>query len=312
MIKNYPIFYPSVSSVAKNRLTVLEHIEILSALKYPSLLISAFDIFHLNTIEKEKLQAILKTFESKQVNLIIDSGMYEKVWSQNDSWSYEQYKNVVKNLSYNFVFNFDEYINPKDLPTDEIIKSINQKDIKNLAPILHTKNSADLPELCYQIAKLDTVDVIAIPERELGNGILEGIQTVSKIKQKLLQLDKYKKIHILGTGNPLSILIYSAFGIDSFDGLDWCQTVVDFESATLYHSLQLDFFAHQSKFGELKEVSYITRLFAHNLEFYIDWMKNINLEIQNDSMDEMLKFYLPKSISNIIVQLYGEYHAATN
>jgi hypothetical protein len=48
-----------------------EHIEILSALKYPSLLISAFDIFHLNTIEKEKLQAILKTFESKQVNLIL-------------------------------------------------------------------------------------------------------------------------------------------------------------------------------------------------------------------------------------------------
>ena len=132
MIKNYPIFYPSVSSVAKNRLTVLEHIEILSALKYPSLLISAFDIFHLNTIEKEKLQAILKTFESEQVDLIIDSGMYEKVWSQNDSWSYEQYKNVVKNLSYNFVFNFDEYINPKYLPTDEIIKSINQKDIKML------------------------------------------------------------------------------------------------------------------------------------------------------------------------------------
>jgi hypothetical protein len=59
MIKNYPIFYPSVSSVAKNRLTVVEHIEILSALKYPSLLISAFDIFHLNTIEKENQDNLL-------------------------------------------------------------------------------------------------------------------------------------------------------------------------------------------------------------------------------------------------------------
>ncbi len=312
MIKNNPIFYPSVSSVAKNRLTALEHIEILSALKYPYLLISAFDIFHLNTIEKEKFQTILKAFENEQVDLIIDSGMYEKVWSQNDSWSFEQYESVVKDLSYSFVFNFDEYINPKDMPIDAIIKSINQKNIKNLAPILHTTNNDDLPELCYQIAKLDNVDVIAIPERELGNGILEGVQTVSKIKQKLAQIDKYKKIHILGTGNPLSILIYSAFGIDSFDGLDWCQTVVDYESATLHHSLQLDFFAHQSKMGEQKDISYITRLFAHNLEFYIEWMKNINFEIQNDSMDEMLKFYLPKSISNIILQLYGEYNAATN
>lgn len=311
-MKNQPIFYPSVSSVAKNRLTALEHIEILSALKYPSLLISAFDIFHLNTTEKEKLGIILKTFKSNNIDLIIDSGMYEKVWSQKESWSFEQYKSVVKNLSYNFVFNFDEYINPKDIPTSEIINSINQNDTKSLVPILHTKNNDDLPELCYEIAKLDNVDVIAIPERELGNGILEGVQTVSKIKQKLLQIDKYKKVHILGTGNPLSILIYSAFGIDSFDGLDWCQTVVDFESATLHHSLQLDFFAHQSNFGELKDISYITRLFAHNLEFYDDWMKNINLEIQNDSISEMLKFYLPKSISNTILQLYGEYHAATN
>lgn len=311
-MKNKPIFYPSVSSVAKNRLTALEHIEILSVLNYPNFLISAYDIFNLNVQEREKFNDIYKNLIQQDKDLIIDSGMYEKVWAKDDSWCFENYKKTVESIKYNFVFNFDEYINPKDIPLERIVKSVTKSDIIGLSPILHTNKIADLPDLCLEVAKLDEVEIIAIPERELGNGIIEGINTILKIKQKLSTLKKYKRIHILGTGNPISILLYSAFGVDSFDGLDWCQTVVDYDSAILHHSLQLDFYAHQSELGNMEDISYNTRLLAHNLEFYLLWMKEINKEIQNNSIQDMLKYYLPKSILTDVLRIYGAYSETTN
>lgn len=244
-MNNSPVFYPSVSSVAKNRLSAFEHIEVLSALNYPNFLISAYDIFHLNEMESKKFHSIQKNLLDNDVDILVDSGMYEKVWSQDETWSFLDYKKTIDTLNYNYVFNFDKYINPKDIPLNDVLTSMQDSTIPNLSPILHTNRIEDLPDLCYQVAQLDKVEMIAIPERELGNGIIEGVNTVSKIKQRLSGLENYKKIHILGTGNPISILLYSVFGVDSFDGLDWCQTVVDYDSATLHHTLQLDFFSHQ-------------------------------------------------------------------
>jgi len=307
-MKNNPIFYPSVSSVAKNRLAVLDHIEILVALNHPHFLISAYDIFHLNKSEKETFKQIQQKLIDNKIDIIVDSGMYEKVWAQDDEWCYDHYKETIDLLSYNFVFNYDKYINPANMPSQQIIDSMNKSTIKNLSPIIHTKNIEDLPNLCLEVAKLENVNCIAIPERELGYGVLEGIRTVSKIKKLFNKQGCNKKIHILGTGNPISILMYSAFGINSFDGLDWCQTVVDYGSATLHHSLQLDFFAHQSKLGANKDIGYNTRLLAHNLEFYLLWMEEISREINNNSMVDMLKFYLPKSIEKEVVKLYESYN----
>lgn len=311
-MKNEPIFYPSVSSVAKNRLTALEHIELLCALNHPNFLISAYDIFHFNDYEQQKFKELYQNMIQNNTTLIIDSGMYERVWGRDGTWNFEDYKKTIRDIKYDFVFNFDEYINPKDTPLKSIVSSIKDSNIVSLSPILHTNKIADLPNLCLEIAKLDEVKIIAIPERELGNGIIEGINTISEIKQKLSTLKHYKKIHILGTGNPLSLLLYSAFGVDSFDGLDWCQTVVDYESATLHHSLQLDFYAHQSKLGNMKDISYNTRLLAHNLEFYLLWMSEINKEIQNNSIQDMLKYYLPTFVLTDVLRIYGEYSEKTN
>ena len=294
-------FYPSVSSVAKNKLSVMDHIEILLALRCPHFLISAYDFSHLTNNDKEKINS--KIVENN-IDLLLDSGMYEKAWSGNAKWDYEKYLETIKKIRYNHVFNFDEYINPTDVPIDEIATSVNESDISNLVPIVHTSKIEDLPSLCVEVASLDNVEMMAIPERELGNGIMEGVYTIIQIREKLKKLEKYTKIHLLGTGNPLSLLIYSAFGVDSFDGLDWCQTVADFETATLHHSLQLDFFAHQSHYGASRDMSYMVRLFAHNLEFYTQWMEEINKELSQGNIDQMMQYYLPNEIGSKIMKVY--------
>lgn len=311
-VKNRPIFYPSVSSIAKNKLTALEHIEVLIALKYPNFLISAYDIFYLNQEEKKRFEELKLEVIKNKIDIIIDSGMYEKIWKQDKSWSFQNYYQTIDSIKYNFVFNYDTYINPLDNPLDKIIASIKSSNITNLIPVLHTNSIEDLPNLCFEIAKFEEVKIIAIPERELGNGIIEGINTIIQIREQLSSLEKYTKIHLLGTGNPLSILLYSAFGVDSFDGLDWCQMVVNHEDASLHHSLQLDFFAYQSNYGKIDELSYTTRAFAHNLEFYLNWMSDINQELEQDTIENMLKCYLPKSIIEKILKLYGMYHERTN
>ncbi len=302
---NISIFYPSVSSVAKNKLSVMEHIEILLALGHPHFLISAYDFANLSSEEKKRLN---NKVAENGIDLLLDSGMYEKAWASDAKWEKSQYAETIKQINYSHVFNFDEYINPKDMPIEQIITSINESKIPNLVPIIHTSKIEDLPALCVEIATLETVEMIAIPERELGNGILEGVHTILQIREQLQQLGKYTKIHLLGTGNPLSLLIYSAFGVDSFDGLDWCQTVADFDTATLHHSLQLDFFAHQSHFGANEDMSYMVRLFAHNLEFYTQWMKEINRELSQGTIDQMMRYYLPK---NIQISILEAYHAKT-
>ena len=61
-------------------------------------------------------------------------------------------------------------------------------------------------------------------------------KTIIKIRKTLAPKKQYYPLHLLGTGNPLSILIYSICGADSFDGLEWCQTTVDYNTGLLYHS----------------------------------------------------------------------------
>ncbi|WP_182212931.1 hypothetical protein [Stenotrophomonas acidaminiphila] len=61
---------------------------------------------------------------------------------------------------------------------------------------------------------------------------------------------RYVGLHLLGTGNPISIALYAWAGADSFDGLEWCQTVVDHDTGLLFHLSQSDFFRRQTAWGE--------------------------------------------------------------
>ena len=135
--------------------------------------------------------------------------------------------------------------------------------------------------------------MIAVPERELGDGVLAIAKTVRKIREALNETGRYYPVHIVGSGNPLSILIYAACGADSFDGLDWCQTVVDHATGRLYHSLQLDFFAHQTPYASEAELPYLPRALAHNLMFYLGWMEKIRKSMGEGSIAEMIAKFIP-------------------
>jgi hypothetical protein len=142
--------------------------------------------------------------------------------------------------------------------------------------------------------------------------VLAIAKTVGAIRETLNETGRYYPVHIVGTGNPLSILVYAACGADSFDGLDWCQTVVDHTTGLLYHSLQLDFFTHQTPYGSDAKLPYLLRALAHNLMFYLGWMEKIRKAIGEGGIAEMIaKFIPPKTHSKLRELLPDNYKQKT-
>jgi hypothetical protein len=151
------------------------------------------------------------------------------------------------------------------------------------------------PEVARGVADRLTPVMIAMPERELGQGIIEKAETIWKIRKALNETGQYYPIHLLGTGNPLSILIYVLCGSDSFDGVEWFQTTVDHNTGLLYHFQQRELFGQQSEFCSKPELPYIQATLAHNLLFYRKWMEQIQTSLFSGTIAELAQGYLPSA-----------------
>jgi len=301
-----PCFFPSISGAAKNSLSPLEHLKILIALDYPAFLVSAFDIINAEPANRKAMLRLLHRAASRGQIILLDSGLYEKKWLRVKNWPRKSFHYAVRHTPCHFAFCYD---NPSPTGTASKIASAivsatihdkNAGQIRSIVPVVHSTKSKLFPSICTQIIKRLDVRMLAIPERELGAGIVAAAQTIALVREALNRTGRYYSLHILGAGNPLSVLVYSACGADSFDGLDWCQTVVDHTTARLYHTMQLDFFAHQTQFGTVNEMSYFARASAHNLLFYKNWMMNIQKQILVGSLNELLDRFVPsETISNL-------------
>ncbi len=302
-----PVFYPSVSSVAKNTWGVIDHIELLVSFNFPQFLVSCFDI-HKNKNNSDLKKALMTACDQNQI-LLFDSGIYEVVWSKSKRWNRRKYLKTLADNRVSHAFCFDEYVTfknktvqPSHISGDisKIVKQINKPII---SPIIHCKSIEDYIRYCVDISKNSRPKLLAIPERELGSGMIEVAINISRIRDALNKLETYQNLHILGTGNPLSMMVYSFVGADSFDGLDWCQTVVDYETATLHHTLHFDLYAHQGRWGNEKDMGLLTKCYLHNLDFYDKWMEQLRVSIATGQKESMISKYIKGPQRDIINNL---------
>lgn len=304
-----PCFFPSMSGAAKNALSPLEHLEIIMAVSYPHFLISAYDLFHSKRKDRLNIQRLLEKATSHGQVILMDSGLYEKKWLRAGSWPKKEFHGTLRNTPCHLAFCYDN-LNPKG-NTDQIALALSRSvetdrkkgDMNAIIPLIHAPDPGDFPPICSLVSKQIDPAMIAVPERELGDGVLAIAKTVGAIRKALDETGQYYPFHIVGTGNPLSILIYAACGADSFDGLDWCQTVVDHTTGRLYHSLQLDFFAHQTPYGSDGDLAYLPRALAHNLVFYMGWMESVRKSIRDGNIAEMITRFIPHEIHSNLWEL---------
>ena len=295
-----PLFFPSISSVK----TILRPLDYLKVLKSfvglnNQFLISAYDLAAPQNVV-ETIQ-IMTAMQKAGCIILMDSGNYESYWKEKQlNWRQSDFQRILNAYPCDLAFCFDEQHPPStinehiDLVTSKWRKDQEIASENTIIPIIH--GSADnLPTLCAAIAMSTRTSILAVPERNLGEGIINRAHTIDKIRRKLDKLDYYVILHLLGTGNPISIAIYSSMGADSFDGLEWCQTVVDHETALLYHFSQAEFFAEQTTWG-LTDLSFQARTLAHNLEFYTDWMQRLHKALLDNDIIKFCGLNFPAQI----------------
>jgi len=294
-----PFFFPSISSV-KTNLDPLEYLKIIVKSGYPGFLISAYDINNSNEKKKRQILELLeKASDNKQI-ILLDSGNYESFWFRNRKWSENKFIEILKTVTFNISFCFDCLEPPDNLK--EIVSTIEERvlyeqsiaECGSIVPIIHAPKKL-LIEAIVEVAKRLQPILIAIPERILGDGILERAKTLTQIRKALDSIDFYYPLHLLGTGNSLSILIYTICGADSFDGLEWCQTTVDHKTGLHYHFQQRELFEIPSTICSLKNDVYSLATLVQNLTFYVSWMSEIQREIQCNGLKESLMKYFPKT-----------------
>lgn len=311
-----PCFVKSISS-HETQLNPEAGLTVLSLFpNIDAILISAYDL-HIDNLNgdngtKEKLLDKMKNklveFNEHGVFIILDSGNYEKSRKHDDTWDKDMFNEVLSQTVFTYAFCFDDLYPDKNVQAhvNNIISSVKGEYEDYLIPIIHAPLEKEkrlyrqLPEIFFEYAKRNKSPIIAVPERELGEGMKEKINTVMMIRERLNTLDYYQPIHILGTGNPLSIVLLAAAGADFFDGLEWCRTVADRNTGFLFHHQQFDFFKSQAE--ELANsdlvreamkdegLGYNLKMALHNLDFFDEWMDELQRKIIDNSVSDMLAY----------------------
>ena len=311
-----PVFFFSLSSY-ETKIAPDQGIRALDVLGVKSVLVSARDTA--KATSRSEIIRRLRRVKNSGGAILLDSGNYEegRIASLRQkknrpfsnipgTWSIEEYYNALKTTPHDMAFCFDSIARPPNDVNKVVARAVNavtrdqKKSESPILPIVHLPCSRDgtmmtqlAPEATLRVAKALEVPIVGIPERELGDGIVERMTTMIQIRAALNELCYYQMVHVLGTGDPISIALLSAAGADSFDGLEWCRYVLDSSDARLYPVQDYDFFRWQDELSEFKSndmiertenevLTWLGRLAVHNIEFYLNWMERLRESIVDE------------------------------
>lgn len=314
-----PCFVFSVSS-HETQVRPVDGIALFRALTPPAGLVSAYDAWQRR--KDQVFSAGVKQLKESNCTLFLDSGNYEafrkndrRTNENKDGWSKNKFRKIAAKVSPDIAFAFDTTDPKGDI--DQVAKAIitnfhaDERAISGrdfpLCPIVHvpkiprneTRTVADYASsIVASVAAELSPTMVAIPERELGDGLRERIKTVRRIRSALNALGRYYPLHLLGTGNPITVLALAVAGADSFDGLEWCRTVADYDNGRLFHFQHFDFFRDlylgrlQQKTREAIEspkLRYNGKVAAYNMDFFNNWTRTVQDMIHSGQEEHLLK-----------------------
>ena len=305
-----PSIFMSVSS-HETQLVPAEAVAALRAFQTPSILISAYD-----TVPRRKPRAIIEELAEYRKNggfVLIDSGNYEASRLRNRRWNYNDLKDALSAVPHDWAFCFD-VMNPSpelERAVEEIINAVERDQTFTNAPILpivHAPkmkggghNIENLAQIIRKVSEHLRPPVIAVPERELGAGLIARAKSVRAIRQELSKLPFYQPLHVLGTGNPWSIAVLAAAGADTFDGLEWCRVVIDPDSERIHHFQHFDFFSGlgpgsafvQAALNDA-DIGFAGKVALHNLDYFMSYGRIMHEMLTKDAVEAFVTGVLGK------------------
>lgn len=306
LVAPLPIIFLSVSS-HETQLLPLEAVKALRVFAAPAILVSAYDL-----LDQRCPKGIVKQLEQYREQkgaVLLDSGNYESSRLGDVSWTPALFHSTLADIPHDFAFCFDVMEPAADAKkaVKEVLSAVERDSAftdRPVLPIVHARSvkgkghdTQSFPGVIYDVAKALEPQVIAIPERELGRGLIARARTVLNIRRKLNRLPFYQPLHILGTGNPWSLALLLAAGADSFDGLEWCRMVVDRQSDRLHHFQHFDFFSYQALVADSPvtlasqssdEVDFAGKVAFHNLDYYRSFQLRIEDAVLTGGVEMLL------------------------
>jgi queuine/archaeosine tRNA-ribosyltransferase len=303
-----PFFFPAISSVRTN-LEIQSYLELILRMGYPGFLISAYDLYNSDVKIREKLIRMVSESTNNKTVTLLDSGHYEAYWFRDKKWSFDKMKNILGRVSIDLCFSFDifweentkeeKYI--KDTIKYTVMTSGFQQNGSTI-PLIHAKAPL-LPKLAKRIVKEVNPEIIGIPERELGASILERAKTVKQIRKALDETGRDIILHLLGTGNPISLAVYSVCGADTFDGLEWCKNAANPKTGQLLHFVQRDLIECECSACKIKGLPYHVSTIGHNLVFYRDFIERLTNSISSGEERKFLHRYLDEKTTTRVMKI---------
>jgi len=293
-----PAYFPAVSSYGV-KYSFQTLVRLLIAYSYPRILISAYDFYLADNTVKKALSEETRAYLEKGCFLFADSGIYESFWKADSSWSYELYKAAVGQMNFDFYSSFDVLPTTKEVgrfakeTVGNILASRKLSSKPGFMPILHGIRPDMLVSLVSSFVREhpSLCSFIAIPERDCGDGLVEKARTIIKIR-KILDGDNNSShrriLHVLGCGNPISLLLYSYCGASTFDSLDWVKQAIDPQRLTIIDFSHLELTGCQCSVCTRTKRDYTEKVLLHNLLFYQNHMLQIQTLIRNNEIRQFL------------------------
>jgi queuine/archaeosine tRNA-ribosyltransferase len=310
-----PTLFLSVSS-HETQLVPAEAIHALRVSRAPAILVSAYDLV---SRKREKPKAIIRAIaEYRKAGgfVLIDSGNYESTRLADREWTTKKLREALLNAEHDWAFCFDviDSESRTSKAIEQVVKAVKRDSRFTSAPILPIVHAPIRSKGGYNLKNIHVVirgvaeqlqpKLIAIPERELGDGLISRAETVIAIRNELAKLSFYQPLHILGTGNPWSIAILAAAGADTFDGLEWCRFTVDHDGDRLHHFQHFDFYKGQASHSALAKtalespkVAFAGKVAFHNLEYYITFAKIMRDAVADDRIEPFIVGLLGKKVN---------------
>ena len=178
-----PVYFPSISSV-KTALLPQDYLQLLSSLGglNGQFLVSAFDLAGID--QSQSMQGALSSARQAGIVTLMDSGNYESFWKNaQTNWKQADFHKMLADFPCDLAFGFDEQQPPAN--ADDHIALVAERwqadqvaaGSCQIIPIIHG-SASELPALCAAVATKTGVTMLAVPERRLGDGVLERARDV--------------------------------------------------------------------------------------------------------------------------------------